>query len=282
MKQVSFFGLQTIPEVKSGDDLAATIFRSCLNEGAGLIQGDVVLITSKVVSKAEGRVGRLSEVKPSRRARAISKLTGKDPVEVELILSQSANIPAAIPVAKIGRRFAEIFASIASGKDSAGRALQGVPTMLITQTDQGTMVTDAGLDYSNNPLGWYSLLPADPNGSARRLREGLSRLTGCELAVVITDTELTFTHIYGSTDIAIGYAGILPVSRRFGAQDRYGREKFGGADVVVDELPAASSLLARQTSESIPVVIVRGLEYERGNGTNSGVSVPPGALGAGV
>jgi F420-0:gamma-glutamyl ligase len=99
--------------------------------------------------------------------------------------------------------------------------------------------------------------------------------------VVITATEIAFTHIYGSTEVAIGYAGIRPVARRFGSKDRFGREKFGGADVIVDELACGAALLSGQTTEGIPVVIVRGLEYEK-DGDIDKMSFPSDALQKGI
>ena len=122
--------------------------------------------------------------------------------------------------------------------------------------------SDAGLDFSNNPAGTCTLLPADSNRSADAIREGLSGLCGRDVAVIITDTEVTFTHLFGSQDVALGYSGIRPVAHLFGSKDRFGREKFGGADVIVDELAGASALLMGQTSEGVPVVIARGLKYD--------------------
>lgn len=264
MKDIRICGLETIPEVKKGDDLARMISDACRREGFDLAPGDVVLITSKIVSKAEGRVVNLSEVVPGRKARAVAKATGKDPVEVEVILREAEHIRGVIPVKKIAERFPEIFDNIARDKDSVSRVLSEVPAMLLT-TKEGLTSSDAGLDYSNNPAGTCTLLPADPNGSADSIRRGLADLCGGEVAVVITDTEVTFTHLYGSQDIAIGYSGIRPVARAFGSEDRYRRAKFGGADVIVDELAGASALLMGQTSEGIPVVIVKGLRYDRDN-----------------
>jgi coenzyme F420-0:L-glutamate ligase/coenzyme F420-1:gamma-L-glutamate ligase len=282
LKHISFYGLETIPEIKGGDDLAHIIFRSCEAEGVGLQAGDIVLVTSKIVSKAERSVGRLSDVKPSRRARALARLTKKDPVEVEIILRESNKVTASIPVLKIGEHFPDIFENLATDKEAAERTLRRVPTLLLTQTKHGIVATDAGLDYSNNPPGCYSLLPLDPNASAKKLREGLCQLSGSDLAVILTDTEIALSHIYGSTDISIGYSGIRPVAHRFGAIDRFGREKFGGADVIVDELAGAASLLAGQTSEGIPVVIARGLEYEKGDEVGKHLLFSTDALGKGI
>lgn len=272
MKGIRLCGLETIPEVKRGDDLAKMVFDACKREGFGVAPGDVVLITSKIVSRAEGRVVNLSEVVPGRRAKAIARATGKNSVEAELILRESSQIRAVIPVKKIAELFPDVFGNLTKDEEVVPRLLSEVPSMLLTTMRDGVTCSDAGLDYSNNPAGTCTLLPADPNRSAARIRQGLATLCGGDVAVIITDTEVAFTHLFGSQDIALGYSGIRPVACEFGSRDRYGREKFGGADVIVDELAGASALLMGQTSEGVPVVIVRGLKYD----TESLPTVKPG------
>ncbi len=252
-----------MPEVKEGDDIARLIYDASVREHVRLSTGDVVIVTSKIVSKAEGRTINLREIEPSRRAKAIARATGKDPVEVEIILRESRRIGAVIPVKKIMDDFPEILRSMSKDRDVATRLLAREPAFLVTTTAAGLTATDAGLDYSNNPSGSCTVLPANPSGSASAIRAELARVCGADTAVVITDTEVSFTHLYGSMDIAIGFSGIQPVSRLFGSRDRFGREKFGGADVVVDELAASAALLMGQTSEGIPVVVVKNLSYER-------------------
>lgn len=263
LKSISLHGLDTIPEVKEGDDIARLVYDACAREKVPLASGDVVIVTSKVVSKAEGRVLNLRDITPSRRARSISRVTGKDPVEVEIILRESKEIRAVIPVRKIAESFPQIFGSISKDSATAGRLLAQVPAFLVTLTPDGHMATDAGLDYSNNPFGTCTLMPRDPSRSAEAIRSELAALCGADVAVVITDTEVSFTHLFGTVDIAVGYSGIQPVTRMFGRKDRFGREKFGGADILVDELGAASALLMGQTSEGVPVVVVKNLAYER-------------------
>ncbi|MCL5067995.1 MAG: coenzyme F420-0:L-glutamate ligase [Thaumarchaeota archaeon] len=279
LKQISLYGLQTIPEVESGDDLAVTILEACAREGVELWENDILIITSKIVSKAENSIVDLSRVVPSRKARSIAKLTGKDPVEVEIILGEVERITAVIPVKKIMKSNPEIAYDITKDKEAASRAIDKVPAMLLTRTKNGLLATDAGLDYSNNPEGSASLLPRNPTASAKKLREDLKRISGKNIAVVITDTEISYGNLYGSTEVAIGYSGIYPVSRLFGSKDRFGREKFGGADVTVDELACASALIEGQTCESIPVVIVRGLDYEKGDLERA---TPTGTLERGI
>lgn len=263
MKEIRFCGLESIPEVKEGDDLAKVIHDACIRENVNLASGDVVIVTSKIVSKAEGRILDVQGVTPSRRARAVAKLTGKDPVEVEIILRESEAVRAVIPVRKIYEQFPEIFDSLSKDKKATQRVIDEVPALLLTAMRDGTTVTDVGLDYSNNPPGKCTLLPLNANGSAASISQGLSKLCGAEVSVVITDTEVAFTHLYGSMEVALGSSGIRPVTQFFGAKDRFGREKFGGADVVVDELAGAAALLMGQTAEGVPVVIAKNLKYER-------------------
>ncbi|MDG6996979.1 MAG: coenzyme F420-0:L-glutamate ligase, partial [Nitrososphaerota archaeon] len=259
MKQISFYGLQTIPEVKPGDNVARIILDACERESISLCENDIVVITSKIVSKAENSIVYLSKVVPSRRAKSIARLTEKDPVEVEIILGETQRISAVIPVKKIMNSYPAITNNLSTDREASARAIAKVPAMLLTQTKQGLLATDAGLDYSNNPEGTASLLPKDPKASARRIREDFRKISGKNVAVVMTDTEIAYGNLYGSTEVAIGFSGIRPVSRLFGTKDRFGREKFGGADIIVDELACAAALLEGQTSEGVPVVIVKGL-----------------------
>ena len=279
MKQISLFGLQTIPEIKPGDDLARIIFDATQREGVGISEDDIIVITSKIVSKAENSIVKISEVVPSRRARSIALLTGKDPVEVEIILGETERISGVIPVKNIMNRYPSITKNLSTDMEAAARAIDKVPSMLLTVTKQGLLATDAGLDYSNNPKGTASLLPKDPTASAKKVRDEIRNLSGKNAAVVVTDTEVAFRNLYGSTEVAIGFAGIRPVSRLFGSKDRFGREKFGGADVIVDELACAAALLEGQTSEGVPVVIVRGLEYDKSEAESAS---PANALQKGV
>ncbi|MCL5068727.1 MAG: coenzyme F420-0:L-glutamate ligase [Thaumarchaeota archaeon] len=279
LNQLSLFGLQTIPEVKPGDDLVRIILGACEKEGIILHENDIVVITSKIVSKAENSIVDLSKVVPSRKAKSIARLTGKDPVEVEIILGETEKISGVIPVKKIMNSYPAITGNLSTDKEAAARAVAKVPSMLLTQTKQGLLATDAGLDYSNNPEGTASLLPNDPIVSARKIREGFKKVSGKNVAIVLTDTEIAYRNLYGSTEVAIGFSGIRPVSQRFGSKDRFGREKFGGADVIVDELACAAALLEGQTSEGVPVVIVRGLEYEKADVEQA---FPKDALGDGI
>ena len=247
-----------LPEVKLGDDLARLIVEAAERYAGGIRDGDIVAVTSKLVLKARGLMYRLSEVKPSLAARLIARLTGKDPVEVELILRASRGLVAVADV-RVLRRFLD---RIAADRRAAEEVLSRIPALIFVVTGQGLIAMDGGVDYSNLPPGYAIANTVDFDVEARRLRAEIERLTGHRVAVVITDTETNTSGKVGTVDVAVGSSGIRPVAKGFGAPDMYGRPKFGGVDIVVDEVAAAAALLMGQTSEGIPAVIVRGLRYE--------------------
>ncbi len=258
--KIELYGLKINEEITSGTDLAELIVEEARRQIGGIEDGDVIVITSKVVSKAEGRMARLDDVIPSMRARALSRIYGKDARLIELILREG-DVIYVIPIYKLARRYGHLYREYAFDRGKALEVVSRDPCIFMTSV-RGYVLTDAGIDFSNAPEGFCTMLPRDPDESARRIREGIRRLTGKDVAVVIADTEWKFDK-FGSIDVAVGSSGILPVARRFGAPDRFGRPKFGGVDNIVDLLSAAAALLFGQTDESVPVVVVRGLKYER-------------------
>lgn len=212
-------------------------------------------MASKVVSVAEERLVDLDSVVVSSRAKRIAKQAGVDEREVELVLRESTLV-GAIPVADLARGHLR---EQAAHEESAEEAIEGVPSLLLTVRN-GRLCTNAGIDLSNSPEGMATLLPADPDASAHRIRERFAVQAGVDVAVILADSEVNYRG--GSVDIAIGCAGIDPIDRNFGAEDLYGNPKLGGVDLVADEIAAGAVLLSGQASERMPVVIVRGLEYE--------------------
>jgi len=257
--KIELFGLR-LPLVEGRVDLARLIVEAAEREGVGIREGDVIVVTSKLVQKAAGRLVRLSSVRPGLKARLASALLGKDPVETELVMRCSRRVLAAIPTGFL----AGLLRVISRDPTAAMEALRRVGCVLMVVTRTGLVASDAGLDYSNLPPGLASLLDADFDAEARELREAIRGITGKDVAVVISDTEFAPAGgRVGSIDIAVGSSGIHPVDRRFGGRDLYGRPKFGGVDLIADEACAAAALLMRQCDEGVPVVIIRGLEYER-------------------
>jgi coenzyme F420-0:L-glutamate ligase/coenzyme F420-1:gamma-L-glutamate ligase len=225
MAEIAAFALPGLPEIGEGDDLAALIVTAA---AGALADGDIVVVAHKAVSKAQGRVRSLAEIEPSARAFALAAEHGKDPRHVQAILDESSELI---------------------------RAARGV---LITRTRHGFVCANAGVDESNAPAdGQLVLLPIDPDGAARELRESLRELTGHAVAVVITDSFGRAWRI-GQIDTAIGVAGLEPLDDWRGRRDQRGRELHASVIAVADAV-AATADLARAKDSGEPVVIVRGL-----------------------
>ena len=257
MKKIEILGLQTIPEIKQGDNLAEIIFRARNEEIGGLQEKDIIVLTSKIVSKATGRLRKYSEVTPGKKALAISKKTGKDAKWLQMIFDEGHKILAIIPLAGVLERHI-----INTSKDTqcAEELVEHEQAVCITRGRDGRIHTcDAGIDGSNHPAGILSLMPEDPDDQARKIRQEIQKLTGKQLAVILADTEMI---PFGTMDFAVGSSGIEPISKMFGQKDLHGRAKFGGIDLVAFELTAASTLVFGQTGAGIPVAIIRGYEFE--------------------
>lgn len=221
----SVFPVQGLGEISEGDRLGMLIARSAV-----LTKGDIVVIAQKVVSKAEGRMRLLTDVKPGAEAARIAAETERDPRLVELILNESRSV------------------------------LRSTPTALITRTHHGFVCANAGIDLSNVPGDdTVLLLPADPDRSAREVRSQLQEACGCSVGVVIADSFGRAWRI-GQTDVAIGAAGIQVADDWRGRVDRHGRELNATAVAVADELAAAADL-ARAKDGGVPAVVIRGVGH---------------------
>ena len=232
--------LPGIPEVRSGDDLAGLLAAAAERAG-GLESGDVVVVAQKVVSKAEGRVVRLAEVVPSARARGLAG--DEDPRRLEVILGETR------------------------------RVVRSRPPLLIAETRHGFVCASAGVDSSNAPeAGTVVLLPVDPDASAERLRAQLAELAGAAVAVVVSDS---FGRAWrqGTTDVAVGAAGLWPLLDLRGERDPTGYELHATQIAVADEIAAAAELVMGKTSR-VPAAIVRGLDVA-GDGTAKDLVMPP-------
>ena len=214
--------IEGLPEIGEGDDLG-----SLIAERAQLAEGDVLIVAQKAVSKAEGRVRRLGDIRPGERARELAGELGKDAALVELILAESRRVV---------------------------RAERGV---LIVETASGWICANAGIDASNvEGDDSVVLLPADPDASARRLRAGLRAAAGVAPAVIVSDSFGRPWRL-GQSDVAIGCAGLAPVDDWRGREDRPGRELAATAVAVADELAAAADL-TRDKASGAPAVLIRG------------------------
>jgi coenzyme F420-0:L-glutamate ligase/coenzyme F420-1:gamma-L-glutamate ligase len=195
---------------------------------AAVEDGDVVVVSQKVVSKAEGRVVSLADSVPGADARRLAAELGKDPALVELILAESAVVV---------------------------RAVGGV---LITETHHGFVCANAGVDSSNLPEeATVALLPEDPDGSARRIRAEISAVAGARVGIVVSDSFGRAWRL-GQAEVAIGCAGIAPLDDWRGRTDADGRPLGATLIAVADEAAAAADLV-RDKASGVPAAIVRGL-----------------------
>jgi coenzyme F420-0:L-glutamate ligase/coenzyme F420-1:gamma-L-glutamate ligase len=219
-------GVGGLPEIEEGMALGALIA-----ERAELRDGDAVVIAQKVVSKAEGRVRRLSSVAPDAEARRLAAELNKEPALVQLILEESTEVL---------------------------RAERGV---LITETHHGFVCANAGIDSSNLPEeGTVCLLPKDPDASARRIRTEITAAVAEELRVgVVVSDSFGRAWRLGQAEVAIGCAGLQPLDDWRGRRDAHGRELEATLIAIADEAAAAADLI-RGKDSNVPAVIVRGLD----------------------
>jgi coenzyme F420-0:L-glutamate ligase/coenzyme F420-1:gamma-L-glutamate ligase len=232
---IAILPVEGLPEIQEGGDLAALIA-----ERAELQGGDVLVVAQKAVSKAEGRVVRLADVEPSEEAR---RLAGdQDPRRVEVILRESKRI------------------------------VRTRPPLVIAETRHGFVCASAGVDSSNAPgPETVVLLPEDPDASAARLRDRIRELTGADVGVIVSDS---FGRPWrqGTTDVAIGLAGVQPLLDLKGERDRVGYELHATVIAVADELAGAAELVLGKTA-GIPAAVIRGVDAS-GEGTARDLVMP--------
>jgi len=218
-------------DIKKGDAIADLIIKSIKEKNESLQENDLIVITHKIISKAEGTTTDLRNIVPSEESKKISSYTGKDPRLVELIISQSNEI------VKIER------------------------DIIITETKHGFVCANAGIDTSN--VGKLSdhvlLLPDDPDESARNIRNDINAKTGVNVGIIISDT---FGRPFrkGQVNIAIGIAGIDPIKSYIGKRDMYGNILRVTEIAIADEITSAAELVMGKSSR-VPVSIVRGYNF---------------------
>ncbi|MBI2322846.1 MAG: coenzyme F420-0:L-glutamate ligase [Chloroflexi bacterium] len=240
MIRVELLGLTDLPLVRPGDDLAALIAAALDRQGLALAAHDLVVVAQKVVSKAEGRLVRLSSVTPSPTAERLAAQVEKDPRLVELILRESKSV------------------------------LRVRPGLVIVEHRLGFVCANAGIDRSNIQQEGsdahdetVALLPLDPDASAAALRRALEARDGVPLAVLIIDSHgRAFRE--GIVGVAIGCSGVAPVIDKRGDPDLLGYRLQVTEIGHADEIASAASLLMGQADEGVPVVVMRGLRYARG------------------
>jgi coenzyme F420-0:L-glutamate ligase/coenzyme F420-1:gamma-L-glutamate ligase len=229
---IEIIAVQNLPLITEGDNLAELICNAARKQKILLQERDVIVITHVAVSKAEGNVINLDEITPSKRAHDIALRTQKEAELVEVILRETKEI------VRIG------------------------PNSLITETKNGIVCANAGVDRSNvEGERNVVLLPIDPDVSAQKIRRDIRRLSGCDVAVIISDTHGRPLRM-GEINVAIGVAGIKPIRDRRGEKDLFGYKLKIKQTAVVDELSSAAELVIGQANEGIPVAIIRGYNYQ--------------------
>ena len=228
-KTVRIIGLEGFPLVKAGDDLVKMIVETAEKNAVSIEDGDVVVVAQKVVSKAEGRVVKLRDVRPSDEAKKTAKVVSKDPRFVQLVLKE------------------------------ARKVLKCSPDALIMENAKGLVCINAAIDKSNvSGIDAYALLPEDPDESAEKIRAGLLELTGKRVAVVISDT-YSRPFRRGQVEFAIGLAGIDPFKDYRGQEDLFDYVLKVKNIAMVDEIASAAELVMGQGREAVPVAIIRNL-----------------------
>ena len=237
---VSVTPLEGLPELVEGDDLGL-LLHAAAGAAGGLQDGDVVVVAQKAVSKVEGRVVRLADVEPSARAVELAGEDG-DARRAEVILRESREV------------------------------VRSRPPLVIAETRHGFVCASAGVDASNSPgEGILVLLPVDPDASARRLRARLTELSGADVGVVVSDS---FGRAWrqGTTDVALGVAGIAPMRDLRGTTDASGHLLESTQIAVADEIAGAAELVLGK-ARRVPAAIVRGVDA-RGDGTAAELVMP--------
>jgi coenzyme F420-0:L-glutamate ligase/coenzyme F420-1:gamma-L-glutamate ligase len=231
---LTFTAIAGMPMVRPGDDLAALIVAALAAQKLALEAGDVLVVAQKIVSKAEGRQVALASITPSREAIELAKETEKDARLVELILRESTTV------------------------------LRKKPGVLIVRQRLGLVGAQAGIDQSNiehDHDGHALLLPEDPDGSARRLRDAIAAKTGVRPGVIVSDS-MNRPWRLGTIGGAIGSAGIAVLDDRRGGHDIYGRELKVTMINRADSIATAATLVMGETTEKTPVALVRGFPQE--------------------
>ncbi len=272
MKKIEVLGLQTIPEIKKGDNLAQIIIKAINDEIGSVQEKDIIVLTSKIVSKTLGLTRKLSEVVPGERALAISRKTGKDAQWLQMIFDEGHEILAILPLKGIIEKH---IMKASGGDDKCTKDLvEHEQAICITMSRDGRIYTcDAGIDGSNHQPDIVSMLPRDPDFRAKEIREQIQKLSGRKVAVILADTEMV---PFGTLDLAVGSSGISPRSKMFGKKDLFGKPKFGGMDLTAYELTAASALVFGQVNAGIPVTVIRGYEYQINETDNISNTILPG------
>lgn len=232
MKTVEIIPIENLPLIVEGNSLGELIVQAAAKQGTPIMERDIVVVTHKVVSKTEGQTINLNKIVPSEQAKELAQKTKKDPAFVEMVLRETKEI------VRLG------------------------PNSIITENMNGAVSANAGIDKSNvEGEKNVVLLPKHPDESAQKIRNDIKKLTGHEVAVIISDTNGRPLRM-GEINVAIGVAGIKPIKDRRGEKDLFGYVLHVKQTAVADELASAAELVIGQANEGTPVAIIRGYAYQ--------------------
>jgi len=230
---IQIFGVEGLPIIREGDDLARLICEKAEERNVHVQDGDIVVVTHVVVSRAEGNIVDLDTIEPSEFAKNLARQYDKDPKVVEVVLRESKSI-------------------VRMGNGN-----------IITETKLGFVCANAGVDRSNVPGDRnVVLLPVNPDRSAQRIRQKIRKLTGRDVAVIVSDTNGRPLRD-GQINVAIGVAGIEPIRSRIGEKDLFGYVLKVKRTAIADELASAAELVIGQADEGVPVAVIRGYVYPK-------------------
>ena len=222
---IQMFGIKT-PIIREGDDIVQILEKALEESGIVPVDGDIFVIAESAVSTAERRVVKLADITPCKRAKELGEKYGIDPREMELVLQECD----------------EIFG--------------GVPGAALTIT-KGVLAPNAGIDSSNSPEGYVTLLPKDPRKSSENIRHRLEQHYSCRLGVIIGDSRTQPLRL-GCSGIALGVSGFVPVEDVRGTHDIYGKPLRLTYKAVADNLVSAAELIMGEAGERVPCVLIRG------------------------
>jgi len=236
MQPLVFTPVPNIQLIHPGDDLASILVEKFVDARINLINGDIIVVAQKIVSKAENRLVNLQDVIPSPGALELGAVSEKDPRLVELMLQESRSV------------------------------LRYRPGTIIVEHKAGFVCANAGIDHSNvegpygNPEDWVLLLPENPDGSAAGIRAAIQAKTGAQIGVMIIDSHGRAWRM-GTVGVSIGFSGIPGLVDLRGQPDIFGYQLRVTQVAAADELAASASLVMGQANERIPVVHVRGFPF---------------------
>ena len=245
MEPIKVIAVENLPLIKKGDNIGQLLVQAAVKQKTPIADKDVIVVTHVVVSKAEGNVFNLDEVVASPKAREIAAKTSKEPALVEVVLRETKEI-------------------VRLGNNS-----------IITETNSGIICANAGVDRSNVSGDRNVVpLPRNPDASAQNIREEIKRLTGADVAVIVSDTHGRPFRM-GEINVAIGVAGINPIRDRRGEKDLFGYVLRIKQTAIADELSSAAELVIGQADEGVPAAIIRGYQYQTAKETSAAVLTRP-------